>query len=289
MSSPWEAALAILCMVFLVGVSYFILKGLSCFLLTFALLSVGWAAPIAAPAVAKIIYCESFDAKTKPPGWREWESGFHPASWDNQIAPISGRPSIIFGDQDELSMGALYDLPGPQDSLLATFLFKTPTNVVPFIFEIIDFYDDQFHEICDAYLNPSGGITLFANNLNMRTSPMPLGQVVRIWMRYQLVNGLSVASVAWAPDGECEPEDERRVTISQTDTRNWNTPVSSVLLGPWYGGFRGVYADFCLKRPTPKSVHLAVQKSGRLDGPWSTLTNFTDTIHGDTFYRLEAQ
>jgi len=193
------------------------------------------------PPPIPVIYQTSFEpAGAVLPGWTEWESGYHPQSWSGHLR---------VGEAPELTLGAFYTFTNEYDMLVASFLFQVPSEAFGDreFFEICDFYDFNMEEICDAYCVPGGRMVLFVNNRNAGTSPMPLGQQVRIWMRYQLIDGLSIGSVAWALPNQPEPMNGlNRAAIETFELNTFNTPVKAVLFGPWHNGHFGIYDDVSL-------------------------------------------
>lgn len=81
-------------------------------------------------------------------------------------------------------------------------------------------------------------------------------------------------------------------------TNHFDTPAMHFRMPLVYGTTPGeidltivpVFASrFLGAAPPPQIAQLAVQRASKPDGPWTTFTNVTDAINGDTFYRLEAQ
>lgn len=186
---------------------------------------------------------EEFESGVMPPGWAEWDGGYHPASWSYAKPALAGTSSAAFSDGNGLDYGAFYTFAQTQSNMAMSFLFQYtqyPQNGL----EVCDLYDANGDEICDIYLVPSGYLLLSVGGSPdcLISSPIPPNTPVRIWINYAAGSTTDTATLAWSLPGDPEPTSGPTFT-GTNDGTYLNLPVSRFLFGPVYDSTVFIYDD----------------------------------------------
>ena len=175
---------------------------------------------------------EEFESGVMPPGWTEWDSGYHPASWAYANPALAGASSAAFSGTNGLAFGAFYTFAQTQNTLAMSFLFQC-TQYPQHGLEVCDLYDASGDEICDIYLLPTGYLLLSMGGSpdRMVATPIPVNTPIRIWINYATGSSTDAGTLAWSFPNAPEPTSGSTFT-GTTDSTYLNQPVSRFLFGP---------------------------------------------------------